>query len=441
MTLMDDLGNDRQSNLAAQGADDAGRYFHYMAAFVGFSAADADMIRRTKPIIERHLPTIVTAFYTHLLRYPPLRQLFLHKDGTIDEEYLKLRMRHLSNFWLRSAEGVYDDAYARYVDYVGRAHTSRGADPNIYIAERYVIGQVGMMQSAISDAVSRDLRAAGDESEYQAVEAWDKLMMVILELLARAYGHEREAEAYLEPVAVDKRRVADLAAIAIAEEHDLHPARPTRAVRIAAVDEIAKGERKIVHIDALSIGVFHHDGAWYAVRNWCVHRGGPVALGELAGDVLTCPWHGFQYDLRTGICLADTSAELDSYPVTVEDGAVFIHVPQAVVATTPPDPSPLQANAFLLSDLPSGSGMLVTVGSADVAVFNVNGSFYAIDDACTHEGGPLSEGELDGDTVICPWHGSCFNVKTGTATCGDATEPVQTYRVVIDNEIGRVELD
>ena len=69
--------------------------------------------------------------YAHLLRYPPLRQLFLRADGTIDEPYLKLRMRHLSNFWLRSAEGVFDDEYARYVDYVGRAHTSHGADPNI----------------------------------------------------------------------------------------------------------------------------------------------------------------------------------------------------------------------------------------------------------------------------------------------------------------------
>ncbi len=438
---MDEHKTDHQSTLAEQGAKDAGRYFRYMASFVGFTDEDAQLIRRTKPIIERHLPTIVAEFYTHLLRYPPLRQLFLRADGTIDESYLKLRMRHLSNFWLRSAEGVFDDEYARYVDYVGRAHTSHGADPNIYIAERYVIGQVGMMQSAISDAVSRDLRAVGDQSEYQAVEAWDKLMVVILELLARAYGHEREQETYLEPVAVDKGWVTALANAAIVEEHKLHPTRPTRAVRIAACDEIAEGERKIVQIDGLSIGVFHHDGAWYAVRNWCVHRGGPVALGDLQGDVLTCPWHGFKYDIRTGVCLMDTAAELDSYSVSIEGNDVFIHLPKLDVDKAPPTPAALTANEFRLSDLQTENRLLVTVRDVDIAVFNVNGTFYAIDDMCTHAGGPLSEGELNGDTVICPWHGSCFNVKTGQVTCGEATNPVQTYRVVIDNEIGRVEPD
>jgi len=57
-------------------------------------------------------------------------------------------MRHQTNFWLRTSEGVFDDEYAQYVDYVGRAHTAHGADPNIYIAERYVIGMVGFVGGA-----------------------------------------------------------------------------------------------------------------------------------------------------------------------------------------------------------------------------------------------------------------------------------------------------
>src|SRR5690606_19040960 len=107
---------------------EAGKFFRYMADYVGFTPADAAIIRQTRSLIAKHLPEIVSDFYTHLLRYPLTRRLFLLPDGTINELYLMLRMRHLSNFWLRTAEGVYDDAYAAYVDAVGRAHTSRGAD-------------------------------------------------------------------------------------------------------------------------------------------------------------------------------------------------------------------------------------------------------------------------------------------------------------------------
>lgn len=147
------------SNIASkQGADDAGQYFRYMAEFVGFSADDAKIIRQTKPFIAIHIPDIVAAFYEKILRYPPTRKLFLAKDGLLDRDYLQLRMSHLTNFWLRTADGVFDDTFARYIDYVGRAHTSHGADPSIYIAERYVIGQIGFIQHAISDALSKELR-------------------------------------------------------------------------------------------------------------------------------------------------------------------------------------------------------------------------------------------------------------------------------------------
>ena len=170
------------TSVVKRGAEDSGQYFRYMAEFIGFSDADAEAIRQTKPVLEKHLPDIVAKFYAHLLRYPPTRRFFLKKDGSIAHDYLELRMRHLTNFWLRTAEAVFNDDYASYVDYVGRAHTARGADPNIYIAERYVIGQVGMMQHAISEALSRELRDGDPELEFRAVEAWDKLMMVILEL-------------------------------------------------------------------------------------------------------------------------------------------------------------------------------------------------------------------------------------------------------------------
>jgi len=249
-----------QNNVAKRGAEDSGQYFRYMAEFTGFTEADAEIVKKTKPIIEKHLPDIVAKFYSHLLRYPPTRKFFVKKDGSIDHAYLESRMRHLSNFWLRTADGIFDDDYARYVDYVGRAHTSRGADPKIYIAERYVMGQVGVVQHAIGEALSRDLRDDDPEFAFQAVEAWDKLMMVILELLARAYGNEREAAAFDPLVPVDSEVVAE----AVKDVFERGEQGPTKDVLVAEAAAIPDGERKIMQVDDLSIGVFHHKGGWYA---------------------------------------------------------------------------------------------------------------------------------------------------------------------------------
>jgi len=66
-----------------------------------------------------------------------------------------------------------------------------------------------------------------------------------------------------------------------------------------------------------------------------------------------------------------------------------------------------------VSDIPPGTGRTVEVHGVWIALFNVNGTFYAVDNTCPHSGGPLGEGYLDGDIVECPWHGWQFNVRTG----------------------------
>lgn len=425
------------SNVSAKrGAEDSGKYFKYIAEFIGFTSADATTIKQTKPIIEKHLMEIVSKFYAHLLRYPPTRKLFLKKDGSLDQDYIELRMRHLTNFWLRTADAVFDDDYARYVDYVGRAHTSHGADPKIYIAERYVIGQVGFIQHAISEALVQELRHQDKDLAVRAVEAWDKLLMVILEMLARAYGNEREADTFDALQPVDTRAVDQLAAEAFAREHDKGATLPSQAVWVARVEEIPEGERKLVQVDNLSIGVFHYAGGWYAIRNWCLHRGGPVATGSLRNCTLTCPWHGFEYDITDGHLLVDPSAKLDIYPVRIVDGAVEILVP--IVHVTEPV-SDLKPNEFRAAQVAPGQTRVVQVGDASVAVFNLGGKFYATQDACTHAGGPLSEGALDGTMIVCPLHGSGFDVTTGKVLRGPAARPLKTYRVILEGDIARVE--
>lgn len=321
-----------QSIPSKRGAPDSGKYFRYMADFVGFTAADEQAIVKTRPIVEKHLPGIVSDFYEHLLRYPPTRKFFLKKDGTLDEAYLQLRMRHNANFWLRTVEGNYDDEYALYIDYVGRAHTSHGADPSVYIAERYVIGMVGFISHAISQAIESELHQPEQqdhEFEDHAVEAWDKLMMVVLEMLSRAYYNERAPETFESLVPVDAPHIAELAQQAVSQElrTDSKP-QQTKRVPVARADEIPDGERKIVNVDGISIGIFHHKGAWYALLNSCLHRGGPVCTGPLNGDTLICPWHGFQYDVKDGHLLTDPKSRLDTFPVSIVNGEIQLEMPK-----------------------------------------------------------------------------------------------------------------
>jgi len=77
-----------------------------------------------------------------------------------------------------------------------------------------------------------------------------------------------------------------------------------------------------------------------------------------------------------------------------------------------------------VDELPPGSHRVVDMEGAPVAVFSLADGFYAIDDVCTHDGGDLASGELDGDEIVCPRHGARFNVRTGEATAAPAYEPV-----------------
>ena len=108
---------------------------------------------------------------------------------------------------------------------------------------------------------------------------------------------------------------------------------------------------------------------------------------------------------------------------------------QANVAGSPAKSEILKDNQFRIEAVPPGSALLV----GDAAVFNVAGSFSATQAKCTHRGGPLHEGKLEGSTVTCPWHGTQYDVCTGAVLRGPAIEPVKTYRVIVEGEIGRVE--
>jgi nitrite reductase/ring-hydroxylating ferredoxin subunit len=86
------------------------------------------------------------------------------------------------------------------------------------------------------------------------------------------------------------------------------------------------------------------------------------------------------------------------------------------------------------NELTPGQGKLIEVNQKRIALFNLGGRYYALDDMCPHRGGPLSEGEIEGEAVVCPWHGATFDLATGNVTRPPAAAGIATYEVRLDGE-------
>ena len=87
-----------------------------------------------------------------------------------------------------------------------------------------------------------------------------------------------------------------------------------------------------------------------------------------------------------------------------------------------------------VSDVPVGSAKSVTTSGVTVAIFHRVEGWFAIEGVCTHKGGPLAEGEVEGLTVTCPWHGGQFDIRTGSVLGGPPKRPVRAFPVVIEGE-------
>jgi apoptosis-inducing factor 3 len=92
------------------------------------------------------------------------------------------------------------------------------------------------------------------------------------------------------------------------------------------------------------------------------------------------------------------------------------------------------------SKLPDGEMLGVEVGDLQVAIYNVQGAFYATDNVCTHALALLTDGFLEDEVVECPLHAGCFNVKTGKGVGAPITEDLRTYRVRVEADVIEVEI-
>lgn len=95
-------------------------------------------------------------------------------------------------------------------------------------------------------------------------------------------------------------------------------------VRVASTADVKPGQAVVVEVNGKTLAVFNVDGAFHAIDNTCVHRGGPLGEGDIHGKVVACPWHGWQFDVTTGECLKNPSAKVDVYQVKVEGDDITV---------------------------------------------------------------------------------------------------------------------
>lgn len=113
---------------------------------------------------------------------------------------------------------------------------------------------------------------------------------------------------------------------------------------ICPVEDFPVGTHRVIHAGRAEIGVFNVDGTFYALPNVCTHQFGPLCAGAVngtmvasaetgwryewarEGEIITCPWHGLEFDIITGRCLASAKVRLRQYQVTVDDGQVVVTI-------------------------------------------------------------------------------------------------------------------
>lgn len=97
-------------------------------------------------------------------------------------------------------------------------------------------------------------------------------------------------------------------------------------VKVADAAEVPPGQSRIVEADGKELALFNVEGAFYCIDNECPHRYGPLGEGDLEDDVVTCPWHAWQVNVRTGEVLYTPGSCVATYACKVEDGAVLVNI-------------------------------------------------------------------------------------------------------------------
>ena len=99
------------------------------------------------------------------------------------------------------------------------------------------------------------------------------------------------------------------------------------SVCVGRTADVPAGEGRVVDAGGKTVAVFNVAGRFYAIDNTCAHRGGPLGEGDLEGNIVTCPWHGWRWDVTTGANANNPAVKVACFPVSVHDDEVFVEVP------------------------------------------------------------------------------------------------------------------
>jgi len=99
-----------------------------------------------------------------------------------------------------------------------------------------------------------------------------------------------------------------------------------RRVKVGNVGELSEGHGREVTVEGRKLALFKANGGFFAIANLCLHRGGPLSEGELNDYKVTCPWHGWKYDVRTGAFDIIPTLKVKAYRVDEKDGELFIEI-------------------------------------------------------------------------------------------------------------------
>lgn len=105
------------------------------------------------------------------------------------------------------------------------------------------------------------------------------------------------------------------------------PRRNGRTVVVGSIADVPAGRGATVTLDdGTELALYNINGDFYAIENFCPHRGAPLAEGSLCAHIVECDWHGWRFDVRTGACLNHINSDLESYSVVIENDLIVITI-------------------------------------------------------------------------------------------------------------------
>ncbi len=213
---------------------------------------------------------------------------------------------------------------------------------------------------------------------------------------------------------------------------------------LCEISEISPGNCKTVMVEGTRFALYNVGGEFFVTQNHCTHKGAQLVKGELQGTTIQCSQHGWKFDIKTGECLAPGHGrKLRIYPVSIEQSSVVVELegtekPQSEVKHSKSVDEPagkIQFHAVAnINDLDDDEVMAVVVGKEEIALYRVDGKFYATHGLCTHEYVSLCDGFVEQGEIECPLHGACFDIKTGKAMSLPAEIDLKVFPVKLEGD-------